>query len=61
MPKLVYNPLTSRFDYVGMTATEAEAYLKLDQTVPQRVINDAPHFDKGLILKAGERLVFDGD
>jgi hypothetical protein len=36
-------------------------YLKLDQTVPQRVINDAPHFDKGLIIRAGEKLYFDGD
>ena len=35
-------------------------YLKLDQSVQQRVINGAPHFDKGLIIKDGEKLIFDG-
>lgn len=44
----------------GMTSTEKEAYLKLDQTTPQTVDNGAPHFDKGLIIKAGEKLIFDG-
>jgi hypothetical protein len=35
--------------------------LHLDQTTPQRVINGTPHFDKGLIIRAGEKLIFDGD
>ena len=36
------------------------AYLKLDQTTPQDVDNGAPTFNGGVILKSGQRLVFDG-
>jgi len=41
-------------------------YLKLDQTVPQTVINGAPIFNTGLtsqgpiIIKAGQKLILDG-
>jgi hypothetical protein len=35
-------------------------YLKLDQTTVQHVINDAPQFDKGITIKAGEKLFLDG-
>ena len=34
--------------------------LKLDQTTPQEIINGAPIFTQGLIIKAGERIYFDG-
>lgn len=37
-----------------------DLYLKLNQAVHQHIINGAPHFDKGLVLKTGEKLVFDG-
>jgi hypothetical protein len=36
-------------------------YLKLDQTTPQTVTGGAPKFDNGLIIKAGQKLIFDGD
>ena len=35
-------------------------YLKLDQTSPQSVINNAPHFDEGIIIKTGKKLYLDG-
>lgn len=35
-------------------------YLKLDQTTPQNVINDAPQFDEGIVIKAGKKLYLDG-
>ena len=54
------NALTGKFDLVGMTSTELGAYLKLDQTTPQDIDNGAPTFNKGLIIKAGEKLYFDG-
>jgi hypothetical protein len=54
------NPITGKIDMVGMTATEIAAYLKLDQTTHQHVINDAPRFDGGIVLKSGQKLIFDG-
>ena len=44
----------------GMTTAEKGAYLKLDQTTPQTVDNGAPHFDGGLIIKSGQKLIMDG-
>ena len=35
--------------------------LKLDQVTPQRVINGAPVFSKGIIIVAGEKIIFDGE
>jgi hypothetical protein len=35
-------------------------FLKLDQTTPQQIINGAPIFTQGLVIKAGERIYFDG-
>ena len=55
------NIFTGMLDYVGMTADEAEAYLKLDQTTPQTVINGAPQFDEGLTIKKDKFLRFDGE
>jgi hypothetical protein len=61
MAELNLNPITGRFDLVGMTGTEVEAYLKLNQTTHQHVVSGTPHFDKGIAIKSGEKLVFDGD
>lgn len=55
-----FNPFTKKLDVAGMSAVDKANYLKLDQTTPQSVINDAPHFDGGIILKAGQKLIFDG-
>ena len=62
------NPVTGELDYVidGEFYTEAEivtllsGYLLLDQSTHQHVINGAPQFDGGIILKSGQKLVFDG-
>lgn len=35
--------------------------LHLNQSTPQRVINDAPHFDGGIKIKSGQKLILDGD
>lgn len=35
-------------------------FFKLDQTTPQEIINGAPIFTQGLVIKAGERIYFDG-
>lgn len=61
MAKLVLNPIYGRLDFIGMTSTEIGAYLKLDQTTPQRVINGSPHFDEGLTIKSGKKLIFEGN
>ena len=64
-----FNPLTGTFDIVSdLNQSTADArYLKLDQTgTPQTVSNGAPVFDSGIksngpiILKAGQKLIFDG-
>jgi len=60
MASIVFNPLTSKFDLVGMTSEEVDAYLKLDQTTPQSVINGKPKFQEGIEIKAGKRLYLDG-
>lgn len=36
------------------------SYLKLDQTTPQHVINGAPQFDEGVVIKSGKKVVYDG-
>lgn len=37
----------------GLSRSAADSrYLKLDQTIPQTIINDAPTFDAGLIVSA---------
>lgn len=33
--EIQFNVLSNRFDIVGMTAAEVDAYVKLDQTTPQ--------------------------
>ena len=43
-----------------LIAALASVYLKLDQTTAQDVDNGAPTFNQGLIIKAGQRLIFDG-
>jgi hypothetical protein len=37
-----------------------DTFLKLDQTTHQHVVNGAPHFDDGIVIKAGQKVVFDG-
>ena len=64
MAKYILNPYTGKFDAVDSTdelATYDARYLKLSQSTPQRVINDAPHFDGGIKIKAGQKLIFDSD
>lgn len=56
-----YDKILAKLREKDLTTAEADAlYLKLDQTTQQSVINDAPIFEKGLIIKAGERIYFDG-
>ena len=54
--KITFNPITGQFDVTADTS----GLLKLDQTTPQTIENGTPIFDKGLIIKAGERIYFDG-
>ena len=41
-------------------ATLDGLYLKLDQTIHQHVTNGAPRFDAGIVIKTGQKLIFDG-
>jgi hypothetical protein len=36
------------------------SFLKLDQSTPQTIINGAPRFSNGLVIKSGQKLIFDG-
>ena len=61
-----FNPFTGNLDYY-ISETDPLS-LHLDQTTHQHVINGAPRFDGGatldtpaIILKSGQRLVFDGE
>jgi len=45
--------------YLGKIIEE-QGGLSLDQTTQQTVINGLPIFGEGLIIKAGEKLIFDG-
>jgi hypothetical protein len=56
--ELTFNPFTKKLDVIGDVAGLES--LKLDQTTQQTVINGAPIFDKGIIIKSGEKLVLDG-
>jgi hypothetical protein len=48
-------------DHVAADISDADtAFLNLDQTTPQQIINGAPIFTQGLVIKAGERIYFDG-
>ena len=59
------NPTTGNLDKIGQTdsdVTENDGrYLKLDQTVAQTVTKGTPTFANGIIIKAGQRLYFDGN
>ena len=35
--------------------------LHLDQATHQHVINGSPRFDNGIIIKSGQKLIFDGE
>ena len=58
--KLILNCITGKLDFIGMTSTEIDAYLKLDQTTPQTVINGTPQFNKGIAIKENEWVLLDG-
>ena len=45
----------------NVTNLGSGSFLMLNQTTPQRVINDAPHFDGGLKIPIGQKLIMDGD
>lgn len=70
MAKLSLNPVTGKLDLIGMTAEEAAAYLKLDASndplTGELVITPASgtnalKANKDITLKAGQKLIFDGD
>ena len=50
-----YILLSGSFVSLGGTGN----FLKLDQTTPQDVDNDAPTFNAGIKIKAGQKLYFD--
>jgi hypothetical protein len=52
-----YNPFTDDFDYYD---NASGSYLKIDQVVPETVVNGAPVFSEGLVIKAGKKIIFDG-
>jgi hypothetical protein len=58
------NSTTGNLDKIGQSDADVTSndarYLKLDQTYPQAVDKGAPRFQKGLVIKAGEKLYFDG-
>jgi len=58
------NSTTGNLDKIGQSAADVTSndarYLKLDQTTPQTVINGIPTFNKGIRIKAGEKIIFDG-
>jgi len=35
-------------------------FLKLDQNIPEHVINGSPRFDEGITIKAGKKIYLDG-
>lgn len=41
-------------------ADDVSDVLKLDQTTPQTVDNGSPIFNKGITIKAGQKLYLDG-
>lgn len=68
MASLKFNPLTGTFDLVGMTASEASAYVKIigDTMTGQLTItpssgDTALKADKDIVLKSGQKLIFDGE
>ncbi len=58
------NPGTGNLDKIGQTPSDIvennNRYLKLDQSSSQTVSNGAPVFAGGIIIRSGQRLVFDG-
>jgi len=49
-------------DKVGMTSAEKAAYLKLDQTTPQTVVDGAPIFEDGVCFgNATTKFILNGN
>ena len=75
MPKAVFNPLTGKFDLIGMTAAELAAYVKIsgdtmtgDLTAPafhatevgDSEFNGNVQHNGDVTIKQGQKLIFDG-
>jgi len=58
------NPFTDRLDKYSNKSDDisdlSDYYLKLDQTTPQTVVNGAPQFDEGVVIKANQKVYLDG-
>ena len=58
------NPSTGNLDKIGQTSSDQAEndlrYLKLDQDTSQTVSRGAPAFNGGIVIKAGQKLIFDG-
>ena len=60
------NPIGKPLDIYGMTPAEQAAYLKLISS-PVQTVTQQPIFNSGIksngpiILKAGQKLIFDGE
>lgn len=66
MAQLKVNPTTGLLDLIGMTATEAEAYVKIIGDTMTGALTITPSGDtaltanKNIVLRAGQKLFFDG-
>lgn len=47
-------------DQTDLVTWAGGAFLKLDQTIEQYIVSGSPHFQKGLVIKLGEKLILDG-
>lgn len=70
MAELNFNAVSGKFDLIGMTSSEISAYLKLDCSndplTGELVItpasgDNALKANKDITLKAGQKLIFDGE
>lgn len=65
--EITFNPLTGKFDLIGMTAAEVEAYVKVAGDTMTGALTITPASgdtaltaNKNIVLKAGQKLIFDG-
>ena len=57
---LLGDELMHNHDLADINPDLDERYLRIDQNVEQTVINGLHTFERGLIIKAGEKIYFDG-
>jgi hypothetical protein len=62
------NPLTGKFDLIGMTATEISAYVKIAGDTMTGALTITPvsgdtalKVNKDIKILAGQKIIFDGD